>query len=232
MKIDFDHPIVTYLFEHCGWIMNRYSKNSDGYSPYFRRWNRECSSGLCEFVEGVLWGFPPSRVKLMSRWEKGLWIGRDAETNEVKILNASGKLVRCRFIRRVISEETYDRKLLDAVTKKIDELDVRVETTETLSSLPASSSAGPVDEVEEEEEYTEMEEEETSPGQILEGFPTSTNMKITSDEVLDEEDMEERRTKRGRIAGVAIGLMSFAIGVVHKAIGEYRTYKCETNEEK
>ena len=43
----------------------------------------------------------------------------------------------------------------------------------------------------------------------MEGIPTSATIKRTSDEVFDEEDMEERKTKRGIIAGVSIGLMSF-----------------------
>ena len=43
------HPIMPWLVKHAAYLPNRYSVHSDGNTSYYRRWNKEHKTPICEF---------------------------------------------------------------------------------------------------------------------------------------------------------------------------------------
>ena len=52
------HPIVPWLVRHTAYLLNRYATHADGNTSYFRRWNKDHRSPLCEFGETVQYLWP------------------------------------------------------------------------------------------------------------------------------------------------------------------------------
>ena len=50
--------------------------------------------------------------KLEQRFRTGLWLGKDAQTNE-SILGTPGKIVRARIILRLTTPDKYSKQLMD-----------------------------------------------------------------------------------------------------------------------
>ena len=88
-KINPTMPIATWIIKHAVWLLNRYSTHSDGLTSYQRRWSQSYQSPLCEFPETVMFRIPTTqgldKKKYESRWFHGLYLGRDATSNEILV---------------------------------------------------------------------------------------------------------------------------------------------------
>ena len=51
--IDSNSALYPWAVKHAQWLINRYLVHSDGFTSYFRRWNRNYEGGLCAFAECV-----------------------------------------------------------------------------------------------------------------------------------------------------------------------------------
>ena len=108
LRIGADHTVLPWLVRQSAWLVTRYLKNTDGLTPYERRWGRQCSSPLARFGETVTYRLTPvaahlhPRGKLESSWETGLWLGRTTDSNEC-IIGTSNGVVRTRSIKESAS---------------------------------------------------------------------------------------------------------------------------------
>ena len=56
------HPIMPWIVRHAAYLLNRYAVHADGNTSFFRRWNKENKTPLCEFGETVLYLLPSQRL--------------------------------------------------------------------------------------------------------------------------------------------------------------------------
>ena len=115
-NISINHPIMPWVIRHAAYLLNRYAIHNDGKTSYFRRWNKEHKTPLCEFGETIQYMIPHYKrmPKLESRFYKGTWLGKDTMTSE-SIIGIQGKIIRTRTIRRQIEPDKYDRQLMDII---------------------------------------------------------------------------------------------------------------------
>ena len=110
------HPIMPWMVKHAAYLLNRYAVHADGNTSYYRRWNKEHKTPICEFGEAVLYTLPTAKLmpKMEARFFPAIWLGKDTSTNE-NILGISNKVIRSRTIRRQVKPENYNRQLLDVI---------------------------------------------------------------------------------------------------------------------
>ena len=115
-NISINHPIMPWVIRHAAYLLNRYAIHNDGKTSYFRRWNKEHKTPLCEFGETIQYMIPHYKrmPKLESRFYKGIWLGKDTMTSE-SVIGIQGKIIRTRTIRRQIEPDKYDRQLMDII---------------------------------------------------------------------------------------------------------------------
>jgi hypothetical protein len=77
VKIDVRHPVLTWMCELVGYMMNRLEVSSDGKTPYERIKGKGAQVLAVEFGEKVLWKHPLGKVmeKLNARWSMGIIVG-------------------------------------------------------------------------------------------------------------------------------------------------------------
>ena len=75
-KLNSSHDIVRWMVEHVMNMLNRYTINPDGVSPYAALHGKRAVERHAEFGEKVFW-FVPRRVraKLSMRWRLGTFVG-------------------------------------------------------------------------------------------------------------------------------------------------------------
>ena len=72
------HPIMPWLVKHAAYLLNRYAVHADGNTSYYRRWNKEHKTPICEFGETVLYMLPTAkhRPKMEARFFQAIWLGK------------------------------------------------------------------------------------------------------------------------------------------------------------
>ena len=72
------HPITT-----SAWTISHFQLLTDGNTAYQRRWTKAYHSPLCTFGETVSWRETGKHtMKAQPIWHTGIWLGRDAESDE------------------------------------------------------------------------------------------------------------------------------------------------------
>ena len=118
VTIKSDLPIVAWMVEYCGELINRYRTGEDGKTAYFRIKGKRSSANIVPFGEKVL--FMPAKDKsqrknlLEPRFIDGIWAGIDAGSGESIILTPSG-VRKARTVKRLPEGERYDREFLTRV---------------------------------------------------------------------------------------------------------------------
>ena len=108
--------IMKWLVEHVATILNRYSVNQDGQTPYFASHGKRPSDRLVEFGEKVFFFVPKkARAKLDHRWRLGTFIGISSSSNENFVALPNGNVVRSRSVARVVEEHRWDAEAILAV---------------------------------------------------------------------------------------------------------------------
>ena len=135
------HPIMPWLVKHAAYLLNRYSVHSDGNTSYYRRWNKEHKTQLCEFGETVLYMMPTAkhRPKMEARFFQAIWFGKDTPTNE-NILGISKQIVKARTIRRQTKPDKYNKQMMDIIDPTPTSF-VVLPTKHTVSSKQATATA-------------------------------------------------------------------------------------------
>ena len=114
-RIPVDHPILRWMVEHVASILNRYSVNKDGQTPYFAFHGKRPADRLVEFGERVFFYVPrKTRAKLDHRWRLGIFIGLSSNSNEVFIGLPNGNVVKSKTVARVMIANRWNK---DAVLK-------------------------------------------------------------------------------------------------------------------
>ena len=115
VRLGNQHPVVRWMVEHVATILNRYSVNKDGATPFFSNHGKRPADRLVEFGERVFYYVPRKvRAKLDQRWRLGIFIGQSTSSNESYVGMANGNVVKSRSIARV---KVADRWNADAVMK-------------------------------------------------------------------------------------------------------------------
>ena len=70
---------MQWTIRHAAWLWERFQPGEDGFTEYYRQYQRNYQSAIFPFAEIVLWRDPgPHMFELRSKWGYGLWLGRSA----------------------------------------------------------------------------------------------------------------------------------------------------------
>ena len=124
IKVLVSSPIFAWMLRHSCFLLNRYTLNKHGETPYRSVTGANYLSPLCAFGETVQFLVPSERhvsssnyraPKLAPRFSHGLWLGRSSADNTHLVLTlvpSSSSLtfkgvVNVRTVRRCIAEERW-----------------------------------------------------------------------------------------------------------------------------
>jgi hypothetical protein len=116
-KIGVDSAFLAWLPRHAAWLYNRYHVRADTkLTPYEKTHQKKYMNPVVEIGEAVVCRRPgAAQNKLELTWLEGLWLGRDARTNEHIIGTPTG-VTRSRAIRRKVAERRWDPVLFESMT--------------------------------------------------------------------------------------------------------------------
>ena len=113
-RIGSTHPIMAWLIRHCAIILNRFSVNPDGHTPYQALHGKRASDRFVEFGERVYFYVPKKlRYKLDMRWQLGAFVGVSNNSNEYFCVASNGNVVKSRSVVRVIASRRWDAKIIE-----------------------------------------------------------------------------------------------------------------------
>ena len=102
-KVDTQWPVVRWLVEHAANMVNRFTTNPDGVSPYAALHGRNAQDRQVEFGEKVFYFVPKrARSKLDLRWRLGTYLGSSSISNECFVSNVDGEVLKLRSVARVV----------------------------------------------------------------------------------------------------------------------------------
>ena len=119
VKIEAQHPVLTWLCEFMGYMMNRMEVASDGKTPYERMKGKRSEVLGLEFCEKVLWKYHPGKKmeKLNARWGYGLFWGVKSRSGELIIVDSESKEIKyVRTVKRIPEEQRWDLNSLEWIT--------------------------------------------------------------------------------------------------------------------
>ena len=116
ISITSQHPIIPWLVRHAVYLLNRYATHADGNTSFYKRWNKEHRTPLCEFGETVLYQLPNVKdlPKLENRFLPAIWLGKDTASGET-LPGIATKFIRARTIKRQPMPEKYNKQLMDII---------------------------------------------------------------------------------------------------------------------
>ena len=112
-KIPTQHPIMRWLVEHAASMLNRFTTNADGVSPYAYLHGRNSSERHIEFGEKIFYYVPKrARSKLCMRWRLGIYLGMAQNSNEIFVATVDGDVTKARSAARVVEAVRWDAKFI------------------------------------------------------------------------------------------------------------------------
>ena len=107
---------MRWLVRHAALILNRFSVNPDGQTPYQHLHGRRAPDRFVEFGERVYYSVPKkARHKLDLRWRLGICLGASAPSNEFYVGLANGAVVKARSVVRVISSRRWSAEAVEKI---------------------------------------------------------------------------------------------------------------------
>ena len=107
-KVPVSLPVMRWLVEHVASVLNRYSVNSEGVTPYQAIHGKRSTLKIVEFGERVLYFVPKRlRAKLTQRWRIGTYLGLAPSSNEHFISTRNGNVVKSRAIHRTVEQSRW-----------------------------------------------------------------------------------------------------------------------------
>lgn len=154
VKIPIDHPVICFIAEYAGFLLNRFEVSHDGKTSYERSKGKVAKTLGIEFGEAILWKRKPvggALGKMSVMWEDGVYLGVKGTSGEVMVANEKG-IWKTRSVQRKPLDERWDKKSIDMikfVPWRVNEEDPKVD-----GELPAAIK---LDEQEEKREMEKME---------------------------------------------------------------------------
>ena len=111
VNIDVLHPVLTWLCEFVGYMVNHMEVASDGKTPYERVKGKRSEVMGLEFCEKVLWKYHPGKrmAKFDARWGYGLFLGVRSRSGELIVVDGERKEVKyVRTVKRILEEQRWD----------------------------------------------------------------------------------------------------------------------------
>ena len=133
VELSVHSALFTWLVRHAQWLVNRYLQNVQGTTAFERRWGRRYNGALCRFGETVLFRREQHKGKLS--WFHGIWLGKDTESDQHFVADATG-VFKTRSVKRLPPSRQSDLSLLQSVkARPWDPTGTKAET-DALSSRP------------------------------------------------------------------------------------------------
>ena len=117
-KIAQGMPFMTWVPRHAAWLYNRFHVRPDlgGLTPYEKVHMLKYQRPLVEMGEAVICRRPGSQLnKLELHWLEGVYLGRDARTDE-HLVGTPGGVTRSRAIKRKVESKRWGGALMRAMT--------------------------------------------------------------------------------------------------------------------
>ena len=117
-RIATEHPIVIWMCDHAGYLLNRLEVGRDGKTAYERMKGKRSKVLGLEFAEKVLWrGRPngPTMKKIEPQWQHDVYIGVKRTSGEIYIACEDRSVKLARTVRRVPESEKWKTENLDWV---------------------------------------------------------------------------------------------------------------------
>ena len=108
--------LFTWLVRHAQWLVNRYLCNSEGTTAFERRWKKKYNGFLCRFGETVLFR-KPHPTKGRAAFVPGVWLGKDTESDQHFVADASG-VFKTRSVKRHPPSRQTDLALLQSISAR------------------------------------------------------------------------------------------------------------------
>ena len=122
-KIPSSHPLVRWMVEHSVDILNKYTVNISGISPYEELHGQKAFERRIDLGERVCYHIPKkARAKLDNRWQIGVYLGSCSNSNEVYVGVRNGNARKTRSVCRVVAEERWSRDAIQRVLATPSEL--------------------------------------------------------------------------------------------------------------
>ena len=118
VKIEDQHPVLTWLTEYAAFLLNRFEVGRDGKTAYERMKGKSAKVRGAEFGEKLLWKRRPlkgSLEKLTCLWEDGTFLGVRAVSGEILIGTKTG-VTKTRTIQRRPMEERWNEDVLKMIS--------------------------------------------------------------------------------------------------------------------
>jgi hypothetical protein len=108
--------INPWLVRHAAWVISRFHQRRDTrMTAYEKLKSQKYRREVLPIGENVLARRPGANVnKLLAPWVTGLWLGRDAMTDE-HLIGTEGGIMRARAVRRMVPDQRWPRSAFDAM---------------------------------------------------------------------------------------------------------------------
>ena len=118
VNIQLNHPVISWIVSHAGYIATHYMIKSDGRTPYEKLKGKETKKEMCEIGEKV--HYMPlkgkhGRASLDQRFDIGIWLGINERNSEVFVATADGNMVGARSIKRMAPDQCWDKDMVQAI---------------------------------------------------------------------------------------------------------------------
>ena len=140
VELSVHSALFTWLVRHAQWLVNRYLQNVQGTTAFERRWGRRYNGALCRFGETVL--FQREQHKGNLSWFHGIWLGKDTESDQHFVADATG-VFKTRSVKRLPPSRQSDLTLLQSVkARPWDPTGTKAETDAFILPANAPEAAG------------------------------------------------------------------------------------------
>ena len=159
--------LFTWLVRHAQWLVNRYLCNAEGTTAFERRWRKKHAGFLCRFGETVLFR-KPHTLKGRAAFVPGIWLGKDTESDQHFVADASGVFKTCSVKRHPPSRQA-DVALLQSISARPwDPTGSKAETDTFVFPAKRSEEATALDPSNFGEEQQQQASEPLAPGDLQE----------------------------------------------------------------
>ena len=152
---------------HAQWLVNRYLCNAEGTTAFERRWRKKYAGFLCRFGETVLFR-KPHTLKGHAAFVPGIWLGKDTESDQHFVADASG-VFKTRSVKRHPPSRQADVALLQSISARPwDPTGSKAETDTFVFPAKRSEEATALDPSNFGEEQQQQASEPLAPGDLQE----------------------------------------------------------------
>ena len=115
-RIPSNHSLMHWIVLHSADILNKYTVNKIGMSPYEETHGQRSPERRVEFGERVFYFvYKKNRTKLDPRWRLGIYLGHSGNSNEAYVGVTNGNVRRTRTVVRVVAEARWSKELVQRI---------------------------------------------------------------------------------------------------------------------